>query len=191
MRKAQKTVKRQIKINEKKEIKYIEKPTESELDALSLKTLLLSLEIVISNHQKVWKNEEDGYLNTYYKILIGRCKNLTSEIYDKCYDDVKEQDIEYEDNFYTREVMQGHIKDCANSIWEKAPMTLEDKLQRLPAGFTDTINSWCKLIKNFKLDRVKKLVNELNIKEEVQELIKSSEKYLNMVDREIMKIKTA
>ena len=70
-------------------------------------------------------------------------------------------------------------------------MTLEDKLQRLPAGFTDTINSWCKLIKNFKLDRVKKLVNELNIKEEVQELIKSSEKYLNMVDREIMKIKTA
>ena len=46
MRKAQKTVKRQIKINEKKEIKFIEKPTESELDALSLKTLLLSLEIV-------------------------------------------------------------------------------------------------------------------------------------------------
>ena len=37
MRKAQKTVKRQIKINEKKEIKFIEKPTESELDALSLK----------------------------------------------------------------------------------------------------------------------------------------------------------
>lgn len=63
MRKAQKTVKRQIKINEKKEIKFIEKPTESELDALSLKTLLLSLEIVINNHQKVWKNEEDGYLN--------------------------------------------------------------------------------------------------------------------------------
>ena len=53
MRKAQKTVKRQIKINEKKEIKFIEKPTESELDALSLKTLLLSLEIVIGNHQKV------------------------------------------------------------------------------------------------------------------------------------------
>ena len=71
MRKAQKTVKRQIKINEKKEIKFIEKPTESELDALSLKTLLLSLEIVIGNHQKVWKNEEDGYLNTYYKILLG------------------------------------------------------------------------------------------------------------------------
>ena len=178
MRKAQKTVKRQIKINEKKEIKFIEKPTESELDALSLKTLLLSLEIVIGNHQKVWKNEEDGYLNTYYKILLGRCKNLTSDIYNKCYDDVKE-------------VMQAHVKDCANSIWEKAPMTLEDKLQRLPAGFTDTIHSWDKLIKNFKLDRVKKLVNELNIKEEVQELIKSSEKYLNMVDREIMKIKTA
>lgn len=58
MRKAQKTVKRQIKINEKKEIKFIEKPTESELDALSLKTLLLSLEIVIGNHQKVWKNEK-------------------------------------------------------------------------------------------------------------------------------------
>ena len=179
------------KINEKKEIKFIEKPTESELDALSLKTLLLSLEIVIGNHQKVWKNEEDGYLNTYYKILLGRCKNLTSEIYDKCYDDVKDQDIEYEENFYTREVMQAHVKDCANSIWEKAPMTFEDKLQRLPAGFTDTIHSWNKLIKNFKLDRIKKLVNELNIKEEVQELIKSSEKYLNMVDREIMKIETA
>jgi len=65
--------------------------------------------------------------------------------------------------------MQAHVKDCANSIWEKAPMTLEDKLQRLPAGFTDTVHSWNKLIKNFKLDRVKKLVNELNIKEEVQE----------------------
>ena len=191
MRKAQKTVKRQIKINEKKEIKFIEKPTESELDALSLKTLLLSLEIVINNHQKVWKNEKDGYLNTYYKILIGRCKNLTSDIYDKCYDDAKEQDIEYEDNFYTRQVITAHVKDCANSIGEKAPMTLEDKLQRLPAGFTDTINSWNKLIKNFKLDRIKKLVNELNIKKEVQELIKSSEKYLNMIDREIMKIKTA
>lgn len=191
MKKIKKTEKRQVKINEKKEIKYIEKPTESELDALSLKTLLLSLEIVISNHQKVWKNEEDGYLNTYYKILIGRCKNLTSEIYDKCYDDVKEQDIEYEDNFYTREVMKAHVKDCANSIWEKAPMTFEDKLERLPAGFTDTINSWNKLIKNFKLDRVKKLVNELDIKKEVQELIKSSEKYLDMVDREITKIKTA
>lgn len=175
----------------KKEIKFIEKPTESELDALSLKTLLLSLEIVIGNHQKVWKNEKDGYLNTYYKILLGRCKNLTSDIYNKCYDDVKDQDIEYEENFYTREVMQAHIKDCANSIWEKAPMTLEDKLQRLPAGFTDTVHSWNKLIKNFKLDRIKKLVNELNIKEEVQELIKSSEKYLDMVDREIMKIKTA
>ena len=191
MRKAQKTVKRQIKINEKKEIKFIEKPTESELDALSLKTLLLSLEIVINNHQKVWKSEEDGYLNPYYKILIGRCKNLTSDIYDKCYDDAKEQDIEYEDNFYTRQVITAHVKDCANSIWEKAPMTLEDKLQRLPAGFTDTIHSWNKLIKNFKLDRIKKLVNELNIKKEVQELIKSSEKYLNMIDREIMKIKTA
>lgn len=143
------------------------------------------------NQEDNWKNEEDGYLNTYYKILLGRCKNLTSEIYDKCYDDVKEQDIAYEDNFYTREVMQDHVKDCANSIWEKAPMTLEDKLQRLPAGFTDTIHSWNKLIKNFKLDRIKKLVNELDIKEEVQKLIKSSEKYLNMVDREIMKIKTA
>ena len=119
MRKAQKTVKRQIKINEKKEIKFIEKPTESELNALSLKTLLLSLEIVIGNHQKVWKNEKDGYLNPYYKILIGRCKNLTSDIYNKCYDDVKEQDIEYEDNFYTRQVMTAHVKDCANSIWEK------------------------------------------------------------------------
>ena len=191
MRKAQKTVKRQIKINEKKEIKFIEKPTESELDALSLKTLLLSLEIVINNHQKVWKNEEDGYLNPYYKILIGRCKNLTSDIYNKCYDDVKEQDIEYEDNFYTRQVMTAHVKDCANSIWEKAPLSFEDKLQRLPAGFTDTIHSWNGLIKNFKLDRVKKIINEFNIKEEVQELIKSSEKYLDMVDREIMKIKTA
>ena len=185
MRKAQKTVKRQIKINEKKEIKFIEKPTESELDALSLKTLLLSLEIVIGNHQKV------GYLNPYYKILIGRCKNLTSDIYNKCYDDVKEQDIEYEDNFYTRQVMTAHVKDCANSIWEKAPLSFEDKLQRLPAGFTDTIHSWNGLIKNFKLDRVKKIINEFDIKEEVQELIKSSEKYLDMVDREIMKIKTA
>ncbi|WP_336014799.1 hypothetical protein [Fusobacterium polymorphum] len=191
MRKAQKTVKRQIKINEKKEIKFIEKPTESELDALSLKTLLLSLEIVINNHQKVWKNEEDGYLNPYYKILIGRCKNLTSDIYNKCYDDVKEQDIEYEDNFYTRQVMTAHVKDCANSIWEKAPLSFEDKLQRLPAGFTDTIHSWNGLIKNFKLDRVKKIISEFDIKEEVQELIKSSEKYLDMVDREIMKIKTA
>ena len=191
MRKAQKTVKRQIKINEKKEIKFIEKPTESELDALSLKTLLLSLEIVINNHQKVWKSEEDGYLNPYYKILIGRCKNLTSDIYNKCYDDVKEQDIEYEDNFYTRQVMTAHVKDCANSIWEKAPLSFEDKLQRLPAGFTDTIHSWNGLIKNFKLDRVKKIINEFDIKEEVQELIKSSEKYLDMVDREIMKIKTA
>ena len=70
-------------------------------------------------------------------------------------------------------------------------MTLEDKLQRFPAGFTDTVRSWNKLIKNFKLDRIKKLVNELDIKEEVQELIKSSKKYLDMVDREIMKIKTA
>ena len=191
MRKAQKTVKRQIKINEKKEIKFIEKPTESELDALSLKTLLLSLEIVIGNNQKVWQNDKDGYLNTYYKILIGRCKNLTSDIYDKCYDEAKEQDIEYEDNFYTRQVITAHVKDCANSIWEKAPMTLEDKLQRLPAGFTDTIYSWNKLIKNFKLDRIKKLVNELDIKKEVQELIKLSEKYLDMIDREIMKIKTA
>ena len=152
---------------------------------------MLSLEIVIGNHQKVWKNEKDGYLNPYYKILIGRCKNLTSDIYNKCYDDVKDQDIEYEDNFYTREVMKVHVKDCANSIWEKAPMTCEDKLQKLPAGFTDTIYSWNKLIKNFKLDRIKKLINELNIKKEVQELIKSSEKYLDMVDREIMKIKTA
>ena len=191
MRKAQKTVKRQIKINEKKEIKFIEKPTESELDALSLKTLLLSLEIVIGNHQKVWKNEKDGYSNPYYKILIGRCKNLTSDIYNKCYDDVKEQDIEYEDNFYTRQVMTAHVKDCANSIWEKAPLSFEDKLQRLPAGFTDTIHSSNGLIKNFKLDRVKKIINEFDIKEEVQELIKSSEKYLDMVDREIMKIKTA
>ncbi|MEJ6457096.1 hypothetical protein LH399_10235 [Fusobacterium nucleatum] len=191
MRKAQKTVKRQIKINEKKEIKFIEKPTESELDALSLKTLLLSLEIVIGNHQKVWKNEKDGYLNPYYKILIGRCKNLTSDIYNKCYDDVKEQDIEYEDNFYTRQVMTAHVKDCANSIWEKASLSFEDKLQRLPAGFTDTIHSWNGLIKNFKLDRVKKIISEFDIKEEIQELIKSSEKYLDMVDREIMKIKTA
>ena len=191
MRKKKKTEKREIKINEKKEIKFIEKPTESELDALSLKTLLLSLEIVIGNHQKVWKNEKDGYLNPYYKILIGRCKNLTSDIYNKCYDDVKEQDIEYEDNFYTRQVMTAHVKDCANSIWEKAPLSFEDKLQRLPAGFTDTIHSWNGLIKNFKLDRVKKIINEFDIKEEVQELIKSSEKYLDMVDREIMKIKTA
>ena len=37
----------------------------------------------------------------------------------------------------------------------------------------------------------KKIINEFDIKEEVQELIKSSEKYLDMVDREIMKIKTA
>ena len=149
------------------------------------------MEIVISNHQKVWKNEKDGYLNTYYKILIGRCKNLTSDIYDKCYDDAKEQDIEYEDNFYTRQVITAHVKDCANSIWEDAQMKFQDTVLRLPAGFTDTVHSWNKLIKNFKLDRVKKLVNELNIKEEVQELIKSSEKYLDMVDREIMKIKTA
>ena len=65
----------------KKEISKITKPSERDLDTLSYKTLLLSLEIVIANHQLVWKLEKDGWLNQYYKILMGRCKNLTVNKY--------------------------------------------------------------------------------------------------------------
>ena len=57
MRKAKKTEKREIKINEKKEIEIIRKPIDEKLDATKFATTLLNISIVCQKHKEVWDKE--------------------------------------------------------------------------------------------------------------------------------------
>ena len=49
-----KDVEREIKINEKKEIKVTRKPSDEKLNAARFATILLNITRVCENHKKVW-----------------------------------------------------------------------------------------------------------------------------------------
>lgn len=79
MRSAKPKQKRKIKINEPKEIKKYRKPQEEDLNLITIRTNILNIATVVEKHRDIWNREEDGYLNPYYKMLLGQVINLAKK----------------------------------------------------------------------------------------------------------------
>lgn len=182
MRKAKPRKVREIKINEIKEIKTIVKPSEDVLNKIALQTHLLNLPIACAKHKEVWDREEDGYLNPYYKMLIGKCINIAKAIYDNNFSG----DDEVANNPYSKMEIAKSIALCG-AIFEKEPrLTLDDIKQKLPIGFMVSLGAWARIIKELEKNKMVKLIKELRIESEIKKILDASNKYMLMVYKEII-----
>ena len=188
MRKAKKTEKREIKINEKKEIQVIRKPTDEKLDATKFATTLLNISIVCQKHKEVWDKEvkeHDGYIKFDKFMLISKTRAVADKIFNTYFEsDHEGEDVE--NNFFYRNIIGKQTEKCLNGISEKFILTLDDIKQRLPAGFMGTLGSWARMVKDLNTAKMRGIARKIGIDEkELSKLFDLSNKYMSWVYQDI------
>lgn len=181
MRSAKPKQKREIKINEPKEIKKYRKPQEEDLNLITIRTNILNIATVVEKHRDVWNREEDGYLNPYYKMLLGQVINLAKKIYDEHFHG---KDNVNDDPFSKRQIAES-IAKCYPAFGTEPMLTPDDKIQRLPAGFMGTLGSWARMAKDLDTTKFRKIMDKLGIMEDMDKLFDVTNKYMQMVYRDI------
>ncbi len=184
MRKIKPKAKREIKHNEKQEVQTYKKPSQEEIDSIEIRMHLLNLATVVERHQSVWKTEKeenDGYLNPYYNMLLGRVKNLSHKVYD---DTFKGKD-EVGNDPWSKAIMVKTMTLCARAFGDPLPLSTDDRQQNLPRGFMGTLGAWASITKELSSNRLHYLLTKLNIQEEVLKILDCSARYMEMVYREI------
>lgn len=184
MRKIKPKAKREIKYNEKREVQAHKKPAQEEIDSIEIRMHLLNLATVVERHQSVWKREKkenDGYLNPYYNILMGRVKNLCRKTYDVAF----EGKDEVGNDPWSKAIMVKTMTICARAFGDPLPLSTDDRQQNLPRGFMGTLGAWASVVKELGSKRLSYLTEKLEIQEEVLKILDCSAKYMEMVYREI------
>lgn len=64
-------------------------------------------------------------------------------------------------------------------------LTPDDKIQRLPAGFMGTLGSWARMAKDLDTTKFRKIMDKLGIMEDMDKLFDVTNKYMQMVYRDI------
>lgn len=188
MRKAKKTEKREIKINEKKEIEIIRKPIDEKLDATKFATTLLNISIVCQKHKEVWDKEvkeHDGYIKFDKFMLISKTRAVADKIFNTYFEsDHEGEDVE--NNLFYRDVIGKQTEKYLNGISENLILTLDDIKQRLPAGFMGTLGSWARMVKDLNTAKMRGIARKIGIDEkELNKLFDLSNKYMNWVYQDI------
>ena len=188
MRKAKKTEKREIKINEKKEIEIIRKPIDEKLDATKFATTLLNISIVCQKHKEVWDKEvkkNQGYIKFDKFMLISKTRAMADKIFNT-YFESEDEGEDVENNFFYRNIIGKQTEKCLNGISEKFILTLDDIKQRLPAGFMGTLGSWARMVKDLNTAKMKGIARKIGIDEkELNKLFDLSNKYMTWVYQDI------
>lgn len=188
MRKAKKTEKREIKINEKKEIEIIRKPIDEKLEATKFATTLLNISIVCQKHKEVWDKEvkeNQGYIKFDKLMLISKTRAIADKIFNN-YFESEDEGEDVENNLFYRDVIGKQTEKCLNGISEKFILTLDDIKQRLPAGFMGTLGSWARMVKNLNTAKMRGIARKIGIDEkELNKLFDLSNKYMNWVYQDI------
>lgn len=186
MRKLKPKAKREIKYNEKREVQAHKKPAQEEIDSIEIRMHLLNLATVVERHQSVWKREKeenDGYLNPYYNILIGRVKNLCRKTYGVAF----EGKDEVGNDPWSKAIMVKTMTLCARAFGDPLPLSVDDRQQNLPRGFMGTLGAWASVVKELGSKRLSYLTEKLEIQNEILKIMDFSTKYMEMVYREIMR----
>lgn len=182
MRKAKPKKVREIKVNETKIIKTIVRPSDKELDRVALQTHLLNLPIACERHREVWNREENGYLNPYYKMLIGKCINLARAVYANNFSGKDE----LSDDPYSKREMSKAIALCEPIFGKKPRLTQDDIVQKLPAGFMASLGAWARILRELEKSRMRNLIRELGIENEIKKILDASDKYMRMLYEEVV-----
>ncbi|MBR8700266.1 hypothetical protein IX317_000612 [Fusobacterium sp. DD29] len=178
---------REIKINETKKVKPAPIPSQAEVQELEARTHLMNLSVVTGKHKAIWDKEikeHDGYLNPYYRGLIGRVKNLTDKLYEELYPDSDDDDVEVTP--YISALMVNYVSVCAPAFGNPIPESKDDRAQRLPAGFMGSISVWAKLISLLSDNRLYPYFIKRKKEEELAKIIDLSVKYMCYLARDIM-----
>ena len=188
MRKAKKTEKREIKINEKKEIEIIRKPIDEKLEATKFATTLLNISIVCKKHKEVWDKEikeNQGYIKFDKLMLISKTRAIADKIFNN-YFESEDEGEDVENNLFYRDVIGKQTEKCLNGISENLILTLDDIKQRLPAGFMGTLGSWARMVKDLNTAKMRGIARKIGIDEkELNKLFDLSNKYMNWVYQDI------
>lgn len=183
MRKAKKTEKREIKINEKKEIEIIRKPIDEKLEATKFATTLLNISIVCQKHKEVKENQ--GYIKFDKLMLISKTRAIADKIFNNYFESENEGE-DVENNLFYRDVIGKQTEKCLNGISEKLILTLDDIKQRLPVGFMGTLGSWARMVKDLNTAKMKGIARKIGIDEkELNKLFDLSNKYMNWIYQDI------
>ena len=102
MIKAKPRKKREVKLNEKKEIEIVRKPTDEKIESLKLATILVNISRSCTNHKKIWDREikeNDGIIPFDKLMLISKTRATADKIFAEYFQPQIDGDIEsdYED----------------------------------------------------------------------------------------------
>lgn len=185
MIKAKPKKKREIKINETKEIKITRQPSDEQLDESKLAFTLLNISLICKNHKDIWDKElreNDGIIPFSRYMEICKSRVLAERLFNENFETEKEVE-DVENNFFYNNILKKSIEKAITGCGEKPLVTIDDKIQKLPDGFMGTLGSWSRMIKD--LFKLKKVIKNLNIEKEVNRLIDTGNKYFGWIHKEI------
>ena len=191
MIKAKPRKKREVKINEKKEIIITQKPTDEKIEGLRLATILTSISRICFNHKKIWDREikeNDGVIPFDKLMLISKTKATADKIYDNYFQPKEEETEEeiLEDNFYYREAIGSQVTKCFSGVSDNPSLTLDDLKQKLPRGFMVTLGAWARMMKELNTAKIKATIRNIGITtKEINRLFDLSNKYMLWIYEEI------
>lgn len=193
MIKAKPKKKREIKINEVKEINIIKKPSDIKLEVTQFITIILNISRVCENHKRIWDNQikhNDGVIKFDKLMLISQVKKTADNLFDDYFepreDSERIDDDDFENNIFYTNLMNIEAQKYIEGLNEVPVLTVDDIVEKLPAGFTATLFVWKSLIKEFETAKVKKVIKTLKIDNFfIDRLIKLSNKYFSWIKEEI------
>lgn len=193
MIKAKPKKKREIKINEAKEINIIRKPTDIKLEVTQFITVILNISRVCENHKRIWDNQikyNDGVIKFDKLMLISQVKktadNLFEDYFEPREDSERIDDDDFENNIFYTNLMNIEAQKYIEGLNETPVLTIDDIVEKLPAGFTATLFVWKSLIKEFETAKVKKVIKTLKIDSFfIDRLIKLSTNYFKWIKEEL------
>lgn len=146
MIKAKPKKKREIKINEAKEINIIRKPTDIKLEVTQFITVILNISRVCENHKRIWDNQikyNDGVIKFDKLMLISQVKktadNLFEDYFEPREDSERIDDDDFENNIFYTNLMNIEAQKYIEGLNETPVLTIDDIVEKLPAGFTATL----------------------------------------------------
>ena len=193
MIKAKPKKKREIKINETKEINIIKKPSDIKLEVTQFITVILNISRVCENHKRIWDNQikyNDGVIKFDKLMLISQVKktadNLFEDYFEPREDSERIDDDDFENNIFYTNLMNIEAQKYIEGLNETPVLTIDDIVEKLPAGFTATLFVWKSLIKEFETAKVKKVIKTLKIDSFfIDRLIKLSTNYFKWIKEEL------
>lgn len=151
---------------------------------LQLAMYLTNFSVVAGKHFEIWKKSDDEHDNCTNEVLLGKIQlmPLMAEQLRKQYLD----DVDIRPTKENIPIIAMTMGLCHECFGHTLPLSEEDKLQRLPAGFMATVGAMARTIQAMFDDRFEETQIKLGMLDDLNILCNLVTHYLNYLNDEIV-----